>query len=348
MAKSSALRLYIKRAATGALTLLLLAAGGCATRVPIERVVADAGFRSTRALAVDVDNLAGRLEEGDAVAAFVATWRACERGAAQCHITAPSPLERAQREELAQAVALRAEAVVALNRAYSAFRAELAQQTGAEAERAISAALLGTATYATSLTGAPLVRSAVVGRPLEHVVGSVASVVSGQQRRLQTRIASRNLGAAIAELREAMSLETRKYDALAEALVRQRTEAHRAMMQAGLISGAGTLRPFADRLNVPLTRDAEAVVARSAPARTAIEAMIEANERRDVRRTQMRYRAAIATLAELERVHATLDAGNRPDLSELERAIWELERLSDPQIGSSRALGTPLTDQPTR
>lgn len=52
---------------------VLAATSGCATRVPVERVVADAGVRSTRALAIDVDNFAGRLEEGDAVAAFVAT-----------------------------------------------------------------------------------------------------------------------------------------------------------------------------------------------------------------------------------------------------------------------------------
>ncbi|GAA0869178.1 hypothetical protein GCM10009116_10140 [Brevundimonas basaltis] len=298
-------------------------------------------------MAIDVDNFAGRLDEGDAVAAFVATWRACEAGAARCVVTTSPSVDSAQRRELAEAVALRAEAVVALNRAYIAFRAELAQQTGADAERAINAALLGTATYATSLTDVPLVRTAVLGRPLEHIVGSVASAVSSQQRRAQTRRASQNLGLAIAALREAMALETRKYDALAEALVDQRTEAHRAMLQAGLISGAGTLQPFADRLNVPLTRDADAVVARSVAARTAVEAMVEANERREIRRTQARYRAAIATLIELEQVHAVMDRGERPDLDSLERAVWELERLSDKPT-SPRALGTPLTDQPTR
>jgi hypothetical protein len=324
----------------------VLALSGCATRVPIERLVADAGVRSTRALAIDVDNFAGRLEEGDAIAAFVATWRACEAGPGRCVVTAPGELERAQRQELAEAVALRRDAVLALSGAYSAFRAELSHQSNADAERAINAALLGTATYATTMAGAPLVRTAVVGRPLEHLVGSVGASLNGERRRLETRRASRDLGEAIKELREAMTLETRKYDALAEVLVGQRTDAHRAMIQAGLISGAGTLRPFADRMNVPLARDADMIVARTPAARTSLEAMIEANERQEVRRTQMRYRAAIATLQELENVHAALDRGERPQLEDLERAIWRLERLSETLITPSRALGAPLTEQP--
>lgn len=333
-----------RAAASAALFLAVLAgAGGCATRVPVEQLVADAGVRSTRVLAIDVDNFAGRLEEGDGIAAFVATWRACEGGgAARCVVTEPNPLERAQRQELAEAVALRGQAVVALNRAYAAFRGELAQQSGADAERAIRDALLGTATYATSLTGVPLVRTAVLGRPLEHVAGSVASAFSAQRRRSETRDSSEALGMAIAQLREAMVLETRKYDALAEVLVSQRIEAHRALLRAGLVSGSGSLRPIADRLNMTLARDADIVVVRSAPARTAVEAMIEASERREVRRTQMRYRAAIATLAELERAHATLNRGRRPDLNGLEQALWDLERLADPLAAPSRALGTPL------
>ncbi len=74
--------------------------------------------------------------------------------------------------------------------------------------------------------------------------------------------------------------------------------------------------------------------------------MIEANERHEVRRTQTRYRAAIATLQELENVHAALDRGERPQLEDLEQAIWRLERLSETLITPSRALGAPLTDQP--
>jgi hypothetical protein len=327
----------------------LLLLGGCATGDPVERDLAEAGVRSTRALAADVDGFARRLEDGDGMAAFVATWNGCSAGAGgPCAITEPSRVEQAQRQELATAVALRAEAVVSLHRAYVAFRRDIAQQSGAEVERAIHDALLGTANYATSVSGLPLARTAAIGRPLENAVGAVASAMAQGQRRNQTRASSAALGQAIADLREAMVLETRKYDALTEVLVRERVDAHRALLQAGLVSGSGTLRPASEWLNVPLARDADTVVARSAPARTAVEAMIEATARRDIRRTQQRYRAAISTLAELEQVHAVLDRGRRPDLSSLDQSLLELERLVDPASGPApRSVGLSPQDPTT-
>lgn len=323
----------------------LVCLAGCATRLQGERIAAEAGVRSTRALAVDVDRFAESLEEGDAIAAFVATWRACNVSpGAGCGVSAPPSAEQTQRQELAHAVALRRSAVIALSIAYSAYRSDVDLQSGASAERAVKDALVSTANYATSLTGFPLVRSIVGGRPIDHVAGTFASALSLQQRRVETRERSRRLRSAVSELRETMLLEIQKYDALAEALVKQRTDAHRSMLQAGLISASGTLRPFADRLNVSLARDADAVVARSTPARTAIEAMVEASARREVRRTQMRYRAAIATLAELEQVHAELEQGRQSGLEELEKAVWDLERLSDPLAVQPRVVGVPLGD----
>lgn len=282
------------------------------------------------------------------MAAFVATWQACAGGAAQCVVTEPSDVEKAQRLELATAVALRAEAIVRLNRAYAAFRRDIARQSGVDAERFIHDALLGTANYATSVSGIPLARTATFGRPLENVVGGVASALAQSQRRSQTREASAALGQAIAELHQAMALETRKYDALTEALVRERIEAHRALLQAGVISGSGTLRTASEWLNVPLARDADTVVSRSPAVRTAVEALIEASARRDIRRTQQRYRAAISTLMELELVHAALAAGERPDLSRLDQSLLELERLVDPTSGPAlRSVGLAPQDPTT-
>ena len=322
--------------------------GGCVTNEPVEQDLAEAGVRSTRALAADVDGFARRLEDGDGMAAFVATWRVCSGGGARCVITEPPEVEQAQRLELASAVALRAEAIVSLNRAYAAFRRDIAQQSGADVERAIHDALLGTANYATSVSGLPLARTAAFGRPLENAVGGMASALARSQRRNHTRGASAALGQAIAELHQAMVLETRKYDALAEVLVRERIDAHRALLQAGLVSGSGTLRPASEWLNVPLSREADTVVSRSVPVRTAVEAMIEASARRDIRRTQQRYRAAISTLTELEQVHAALDRGTRPDLSSLDQSLLELERLVDPASGPApRSVGLSPQDPTT-
>ena len=314
----------------GALFLL----GACATSgEPVERLVADAGVRTTRVLAYDADGFTRRLEEGDATAAFVATWRACN-GSTQCAIAAPSSIEQAQRRELADAVVLRAEAIAGLNRAYAAFRAEVTGQSEAPADRAIREAITGTVSYGNSLAGLQFGSgTAGLARPLERAAGAMASVAVAGQRRSRMLIASAALAEATTNLREAMMLETRKYDALTEVLVRERIDAHRSLLQAGLVSGAGALRPVADRLGVPLARDADLIVARSASARIAVEAMIEASERAEIRRTQLRYRAAVNALIELEQVHAQMNAGATPDLSELDQALWNLERLADPTAG---------------
>lgn len=310
---------------------MFLLLGACTTSgEPVERLVADAGVRATRALAYDADSFARRLEEGDATAAFVATWQACN-GSASCAIAEASTVEQAQRRELADAVVLRAEAIAGLNRAYAAFRAEVAGQSGAQADRAIRDAVTGTVSYASSLAQLPFGGgTAVFARPLERAAGAVASVAVARQRRSRMLQASAALAEATTNLREAMMLETRKYDALTEALVRERIDAHRSLLQAGLVSGSGALRPAADRLGVPLARDADLIVARSASARMAVEAMIEASERAEIRRTQLRYRAAIVALMELEQVHARMNAGANPDLSRLDQALWNLERLADP------------------
>lgn len=323
------------------LTLTLSLAACASTRTPVERLVADAGVRATQVLANDADTFARRLEEGDATSAFVATWRACDADAARCAIAEPSATHQSQREELAGAVALRVEAIAALNRAYAAFRIDVAEQSGVRAERAVREAVVGTVSYATSLTGLPLNGTAGLGRPLERAAGVMASAVAVQQRQSEMRDASAALGEAIANLREAMMLETRKYDASTEVLVGERVEAHRALLQAGLVSGGATLRPVADWLDVPLARDADTIIARSVPARTAVEAMVEASERLEVRRTQRRYRAAIVALGELEQVHAQMSVGRRPDVSRLDQALWNLERLADPLAPAARATGAP-------
>lgn len=322
----------------GALLLL----GACATSgEPVERLVADAGVRATRVLAYDADGFARRLEEGDATAAFVATWRACG-GSTQCAIAESSTTEQAQRRELADAVVLRAEAIAGLNRAYAAFRAEVTGQSEAQADRAIREAITGTVSYGNSLASLQFGSgTAVFARPLERAAGAVAAVTVAGQRRSRMLNASAALAEATTTLREAMMLETRKYDALTEVLVRERIDAHRSLLQAGLVSGAGALRPVADRLGVPLARDADLIVARSASARIAVEAMIEASERAEIRRTQLRYRAAVTALMELEQVHTQMNAGAIPDLGRLDQALWNLERLADPLSGpAARTVAT--------
>ncbi len=319
-----------RRAPSAAVLLTTLLLGACATSGgSVERTLAQAGVRTTQALAADVESFGRRLDDGDTTAAFVATWQACAATGASCAITEPSGAVQAQRAELAASVALRAQAIAALGRAYAAFHEDVTRQPGDQMERAVQDAVTGTVAYAGSVTRLPLGGGAGIAQPLRRAAGAMASAATAHQRRARALEASADLALALANLREALLLETRKYDALAEALVRERIDAHRALLQAGLVSGADTLRPVADRLRIPLARDADAVIARSAPTRRAVEAMIEASERSEVRRTQQRYRAAVAALGELEQVHGQLNAGRAEDLTTLDQALWNLDRLSE-------------------
>lgn len=314
---------------TAVVTVLL--ANACASvNEPIEQELAAAGVRTTQVLAKDVHALTQRLEQGDAAAAFVATWNSCKISEDRCSIAVPSDGVQAQRIELASVVALRAQAIDNLNRAYEAYRAELQRKPGANVELALRDAVSGTVSYASSVSRLPLGGAARITRPLERAAGLMISAAAAQKRRKSLSDAGTQLRDATAALREALTLETRKFDALAEAIVRERIEAHRALLQAGLVSGTDSLRTVADGLRVPIARDADAVVARSATARTAVEAVIEASERADVHRTQARYRAAIEALGELQRLHDGLGAGAGVNLNKLDQALWKLDHLADP------------------
>lgn len=97
------------------------------------------------------------------------------------------------------------------------------------------------------------------------------------------------------------------FDALAEVLVREKIEAHRALLQAGVVSGSEALRPVADSLRLSLSRDADATVAKSPQARMAVQAALEASERAQIRSLQLRYRAALGAVRELQGLHGRLD-----------------------------------------
>jgi len=320
----------MRLSACRAVLLVVLALAGCATGgETVEQTLADAGVRTTDSLARDVNGFARRLEEGDAAAAFVATWKECSRSAATCSVTVPPQNVQAQRVELATAVALRAQAIGSLNRAYASFRLNVSQRTNESAERDVRSAVTGTFSYASSLTQLPLSVVSEAAKPLERAVGYVSAAAVAQRRRKEMLSTSEQLRNAIVQLREALLLETRKYDALTEALVRERIEAQRALLQAGLVSGSDALRPVAEGLKVPLARDADVTMARSAPARMAVEAVIEASERAEVRRTQARYRAAIDALAELEHLHDLLNTNTKIDLTRLDEILWNLDRLAD-------------------
>ena len=317
--------------AAAAAALLLLAACATTGGAPLtdDQRLAQAGLQATTVFAEDVTGVSRQLAEGDALTAFSATWKTCA-SAAPCTIALPSDEAQQQRAELERIVALRLGAVAGLQRAYEAFGADATRDPGAAVESTVRSAVAGSWSYATALVGLNLGSGAALSAPIEHSLGYLASLGAARRERGRMASASGDLALAIKTVRESLALETHLYDALAEGLVREKIEVQRALLQAGLVSGAETLRPIVQGLRLNLNRDADYVLSRSPQARTAVEAALEASERAEVRRTQRRYRALIDALGELETLHEQMAKGEAMDMRRLDAAMARVQSLAAP------------------
>lgn len=290
--------------------------------------LARAGERASFALSQEVRDLVARLDEGDAAAAFATTWAACSGKAEPCDLVLPSSDQQMLRDELSTVTRRRLQAIDELLQLYKAIKPDPSKPAEAEIESSRRAALSSVNTYASafSVLSSPLSR---VSAPLVQSVGYAASLQARHRADHERKERSREMASALKVLAEALASELQMYDVLAESLVRERIDAHRAMLQAGLASGSEALRPVAQGLRMTIARDADAVVTRSPAARRAVEAMIEASERATVRRTRLRYRAAIQCLQELETLHRQFGDRQKVEAARLDHYVATLESLRD-------------------
>lgn len=311
------------------LALAGMGAQGCASGRPSEaELLADAGVRTTRLLAHDVAGMSRQLADGDAATAFNATWQACKAPGGGCAVIVPNREVQAQRAELARAVRLRSQAILALQRAYGSLGSELGRAKSAEVDRSVAAAASEAGIYASSLSASMGMGGArLLSKSLSGSIRYLADLGTRASKERRGREAAARLGQTVHELGAALRLETRMYDALAEVLVREKIDAQRSLLQAGLVSGSETLRPVAESLNLKLSRDADLVLTKSAPAQAAVQAVVEASERAEIERVQSRYRAALGALAELDNLHARLERGQPVDPKALETQLSNLEML---------------------
>lgn len=330
----------------GAATILcvgLFVLGGCATtRLDNAEKLAEAGLKTSWKLSQDVKGMSRQLAEGDAAMAFSATWNACRDIAGKCSIATSETSVQEQRAELARVVLLRSQAISALHRAYASFQKDVKNGAEDDVDNSIKTAAFEAGSYASSLVGVGMAGSGarIVSKSINGSIRYLASLGTRSSRERRIRRSSQELALTLQELGDALDLETRMFDALAEVLVREKIEAHRALLQAGLVSGSDTLRPVADSLKLSLSRDAEATLAKSPAAQAATQAVVEASERAETRRVQARYRAALSALRELQALHIRLDEGAAIDLALLEEHLSTIDALvgtPDPPVASQRA-----------
>lgn len=306
------------------LILVLATLSGCASapRGPAASL-ADAGIKTTTVFGTDVRSLGGQLEAGSANKAFATTWDLCGNvNPKLCSVQIEGGAVNEDRMLLAKAIHLRGKALEGLRGAYEALKAESKYDAGADLSGAVGEAVDSVDAYA-ALLKSPTVDASLGPIKQIAILGSRAWADREQTKRLQS--ANAQIAEIARTLRQALAKEAFVFDSVAGAIAEERFTAQSAMLQAGLVSGGDMLRPTSDELGLVLAKDADATVAKSLRARTAVIAAYRARQLAQVRANAARYQASLDALDALLRMHADFADGHPTDLSDIKRFLEELD-----------------------
>jgi hypothetical protein len=312
-----------------------LALAGCAAapRAPAASLAA-AGVKATGSFAAEVRRVEAQLDSAVVSDAFTATLELCSNPRLTCTPQLPSGAVSQRQHDLAQVVALRAQAIDALGAAYAALEAEAAYDGGADLQTAAETAVGSVNSFAQAvgkLSGAAG-PAALVSKPIEGLIGFGAQLVGERRQRHRLLAASRVIAAATRRLRDGMQQEAGVFDSLADYLVEKRSAARIAMYQAGLTSGFDVVADMAKQLDIPLVPDAESRIAGSPALRAALEASLRGVARKEVFEVQDRYRAAVGALNGLIASHAQFEAKRPMPIADVEHFLTLLDAsLAPPQ-----------------
>lgn len=301
-------------------TTVCVSACATAPRDP-SAALAGRGQEATAKFAADISDLSVRLIQGDAQDAFTTTWILCTANAALCAPQGPSSQLRASRTQLAATISARAIAVQALGEAYAAFKLEAEYDARTDLTGAVDDALSTANTYAT-LAGVGVI-SKVATEVIGHGAGLWADRV--QTKRLAT--ANLRLAEAVNLLAEGLAKEQSVFDSITDDIVDTETGAQTALLDAGLISGAQILQPVATSVGATLVKDPDAVLTKSAAAKSSTQAVAKSTAQGKVALLRARYAASLAVLREIEAQHIAASKGQPLDLKVLNRRLAELQAL---------------------
>jgi hypothetical protein len=317
---------------------------GCASvGVPFQQL-SQAGDLTTTALRSDAEAFVEQLDHGDASAAFAATWKQCHEQPSSCQPVALDPAAQAQRAELARVVRARVSAIEALQRSYEdagRLITDAQRPPAQQAPRAEAATTM--ATYA-SLVGLGAVKElqSRLQRPLVYALEWRAA----RLRQAELKAANAELGELVGTLKDILQQELRLHDVLARSIIQDKVSLSQALLQSGLVSSSDIIRATLSP-DVTLSRDADALAAKSPAVRVAVGAALAASEQASVRMEQLRYRAALQVLEELERLHAEFGRSEQVAPLVLQSRVGELKRLGRRVDGPRRAL-VPVAPTPPR
>lgn len=321
------------RALPPCVALALLSACASAPREPAGRL-ADAGTQATGALASDVRSLARRLEYGDVLDAFARTYYGCAPDAPRCvPQLAASPLYE-ERRQLADTIALRGQALSALQGAYEALEAEADYDGRADLAGAANEAVSGVNSFAMAVSALPGAGAAkaLISEPLQAIISYGAGILGDRSQRRRLLAASRDIRLVTARMRDALIGEANATATIMGEVENERFATREALLKANLISNAELLKPMTDELGVKVVPNADAIVAKSPTTQAAVLAAVRAMSRADTIVIQNRYRAAIDALNGLVRAHADLERKRPLSLADVERSLAELDAALGKQL----------------
>jgi hypothetical protein len=313
-----------------AAALALLSACASAPRDPAAKL-ADAGMKATGALGTDIREMSARLQYADVTDAFTGTLSNCEPSARECAPFLPPAENYESRQKLAKVIALRARALDALGKAYSALNEEAAYDGRADLAGATDAAVSGVNIFASAVAALPGAGAAasLITEPIAAGLSFGAGLIGESKQRRRILAASRVIGAATERMRDALKVESEVFAEILEGIQDQRAEARTILFNADLISAADLLQPMAEQLDVKFVSNADALIARSPRAKAAVIATMQAMSRAEVAALQSRYRSSVAALDGLLEAHADLERKRPISLADVERSLAELDMALD-------------------
>lgn len=309
-----------------ALTSLLTA---CASvpRGPASEL-AGAGMKTTNAFSTDVRDLNVQISRIDILKAYTSTWNACQNPTPMkpCETQTESDAVKQKRLELMEAIELRAEALDGLRAAYEALNAEASYDAKADLSGAVNEAVTSVNAYAAKISeiggGAP--GSDLISKPLSSALNFGAGLWAEHKQKKRLLAASKEIQAVAQRLHDALKVEAFVFKSFSETVTIQRQMTQAALLQGGLISGSELIRPMATNVGGTLVKDADALIAKSPAARTAIEAAMIESSKTEARILATRYDASIDALNALIKSHKNFEMGQPLGISDVIRFLTEL------------------------
>ncbi|MEM8724141.1 MAG: hypothetical protein AAGE86_01330 [Pseudomonadota bacterium] len=268
--------------------------------------------------------------------AFSNTWEFCQQSPQLCgsllapdgdpETIAEALREREEnwreRQNLVQAIQLRADAVRALERAYDALGREADYDASGDLQGAVGDALDAVNEYSQFVMPPG---SSIVSGTAGEVAGLVAGIFAERKQKKRLIQGSQAIRLATTQLRDALRAEAATHKIVLQYTVNSRTNARIALYQAGLVSRAQFLEPLTDELDLNLLNNADRILDGSRAAQVAVEDIIRAQEQSQVFGVQSRYDASVGALGALIDAHSNFENGQPVSIRSVSRFLAELD-----------------------